>query len=116
MKQVPRKNTDDALIQEFLNKGGKVSVGKTKPMPKRVGSEQQCLEQQADQRTERRAQKEENPLKTGLIALAAPAIQVLLRLAFLSAKCSTTDAVISDKSRSFRFFDSVDVSQICHPR
>lgn len=33
MKTVPKKNTDDALIQEFLNNGGKVSVGKTKPMP-----------------------------------------------------------------------------------
>lgn len=33
MKTVPKKTTDDALIQEFLNNGGKVSVGKTKPMP-----------------------------------------------------------------------------------
>ncbi len=37
MKQVPKKNTDEALIQEFLNKGGKVSVGKTKPMPNELG-------------------------------------------------------------------------------
>jgi hypothetical protein len=37
MKYVPKKNTDDALIQEFLNKGGKVSVGKTKPMPHELG-------------------------------------------------------------------------------
>jgi len=37
MKYVPKKNTDDALIQEFLKKGGEVSVGKTKPMPDELG-------------------------------------------------------------------------------
>jgi len=37
MKHVPKENTDDALIQEFLNKGGKVSVGKTKPMRPELG-------------------------------------------------------------------------------
>lgn len=37
MKHVPKKTTDDALIQEFLNKGGKVSVGKTKPLPSEFG-------------------------------------------------------------------------------
>ncbi|MEN8836726.1 MAG: hypothetical protein ABF266_01080, partial [Celeribacter marinus] len=37
MKKVPKPNTDDALIQEFLNKGGKVSVGKTKPLPAELG-------------------------------------------------------------------------------
>lgn len=37
MKKVPKKNTDDALIQEFLDKGGKVSVGKTKPFPADLG-------------------------------------------------------------------------------
>jgi len=37
MKQIPKENTDDALIQEFLNKGGKVSVGKTKPLPAELG-------------------------------------------------------------------------------
>lgn len=37
MKHVPKENTDDALIQEFLNKGGKVSVGKTKPFPAELG-------------------------------------------------------------------------------
>lgn len=37
MKHVPKKNTDDALIQEFLDKGGKVSKGKTKPFPKELG-------------------------------------------------------------------------------
>ena len=37
MKQVPKANTDDALIQEFLNKGGKVSVGKTKPLAPELG-------------------------------------------------------------------------------
>lgn len=37
MKNVPKKTTDDALIQEFLNKGGKVSIGKTKPLPSELG-------------------------------------------------------------------------------
>ncbi len=37
MKIVPKRNTDDALIQEFLNKGGEVSVGKTKPLPSELG-------------------------------------------------------------------------------
>ncbi len=37
MKHVPKPNTDDALIQEFLNKGGEVKKGKTKPMPDGLG-------------------------------------------------------------------------------
>ncbi|MDG2407343.1 MAG: hypothetical protein P8M25_21120 [Paracoccaceae bacterium] len=37
MKQVSKKNTDEALIQEFLSKGGKISVGKTKPLPNELG-------------------------------------------------------------------------------
>jgi hypothetical protein len=37
MKSVPKPTTDDALIQEFLNKGGKVSQGKTKPLPNELG-------------------------------------------------------------------------------
>ena len=37
MKHVPKETTDDALIQEFLNKGRKVSVGKTKPLPRELG-------------------------------------------------------------------------------
>ena len=37
MKHVPKETTDDTLIQEFLNKGGKVSVGKTKPLPSELG-------------------------------------------------------------------------------
>lgn len=37
MKHVPKPNTDDALIQEFLNKGGTVSKGKTKPMKPELG-------------------------------------------------------------------------------
>ncbi len=37
MKHVPKKNTDEALTQEFLNNGGKVSVGKTKPLPRELG-------------------------------------------------------------------------------
>ena len=37
MKYVPKKSETDDLVQEFLNKGGKVSVGKTKPMPSELG-------------------------------------------------------------------------------
>jgi hypothetical protein len=37
MKYVPKETTDDALIQEFLNNGGKISVGKTKPMRPELG-------------------------------------------------------------------------------
>lgn len=37
MKQVPKETTDDALIQQFLNNGGTVNVGKTKPMPHDLG-------------------------------------------------------------------------------
>ena len=37
MKKAPKESTDDALIQEFLKNGGKVSVGKTKPLPRELG-------------------------------------------------------------------------------
>lgn len=37
MKHVPKKTTDEALIQEFLNKGGEVRFGKTKPFPSELG-------------------------------------------------------------------------------
>ena len=37
MKHVPKETTDDALIQEYLNKGGKVSIGKTQPLPTALG-------------------------------------------------------------------------------
>lgn len=37
MKQIPKETTDDALIQKFLNDGGKVSIGKTKPLPGELG-------------------------------------------------------------------------------
>lgn len=37
MKQIPKKTTDDALIQEFLDNGGTVSKGKTKPLPNELG-------------------------------------------------------------------------------
>lgn len=37
MKQVPKETTDDALVQDFLNNGGKVSIGKTKPLPRELG-------------------------------------------------------------------------------
>ncbi|SHL70832.1 hypothetical protein SAMN05444414_13035 [Roseovarius marisflavi] len=37
MKQVTKETTDEALIREFLEQGGSVSVGKTKPMPSDLG-------------------------------------------------------------------------------
>lgn len=37
MKHVPKPTTDEDLIQQFLNKGGKVTKGKTKPMPDDLG-------------------------------------------------------------------------------
>ena len=37
MKNIPKETTDDALVQEFLKKGGKISVGKTKPLPSELG-------------------------------------------------------------------------------
>lgn len=37
MKQVPKPTTDEDLIKEFLNKGGAVKKGKTKPMPADLG-------------------------------------------------------------------------------
>lgn len=37
MKHVQKKMTDDELIQQFLDKGGKISKGKTKPMPHDLG-------------------------------------------------------------------------------
>jgi hypothetical protein len=37
MKQVTKPATDDDLIQQFLNKGGKVTKGKTKPPKPELG-------------------------------------------------------------------------------
>lgn len=37
MKHVPKPITDADLIQEFLNKGGEIKKGKTKPMPDDLG-------------------------------------------------------------------------------
>jgi hypothetical protein len=37
MKHVPKPNTDEDLIKEFLNKGGEIKKGKTKPMPSDLG-------------------------------------------------------------------------------
>jgi hypothetical protein len=37
MKNVIKPTTDEDLIQQFLNKGGKVTKGKTKPMPDDLG-------------------------------------------------------------------------------
>jgi hypothetical protein len=33
----PKKTTEQAMIDEFLNKGGKITKGKTKPMPSELG-------------------------------------------------------------------------------
>ena len=37
MKQVPKPTTDEDLIKQFLDKGGEVKKGKTKPMPDGLG-------------------------------------------------------------------------------
>ena len=37
MKHVPKPTTDEDLIQQFLDKGGSVKKGKTKPMPADLG-------------------------------------------------------------------------------
>ncbi len=37
MKHIPKETTDVALVQEFLNNGGKINVGKTKPLPSELG-------------------------------------------------------------------------------
>tara|TARA_R110002020_G_scaffold358559_16_gene571163 strand:- start:4317 stop:4523 length:207 start_codon:yes stop_codon:yes gene_type:complete len=37
MKHVPKPTTDEDLIAEFLNKGGSIKKGKTKPMPADLG-------------------------------------------------------------------------------
>ncbi|WP_299612664.1 hypothetical protein [uncultured Tateyamaria sp.] len=37
MKHVPKPTTDEDLIKQFLDKGGEVKKGKTKPMPEGLG-------------------------------------------------------------------------------
>ena len=37
MNHQPKKNTDKDLIAEFLNQGGSITKGKTKPMPNELG-------------------------------------------------------------------------------
>jgi hypothetical protein len=37
MNHQPKKNTDDELIKQFLEKGGEITKGKTKPMPDELG-------------------------------------------------------------------------------
>jgi len=37
MNPQPNKNTDQEMIDEFLNKGGKITKGKTKAMPSELG-------------------------------------------------------------------------------
>ena len=37
MKHVPKPTTDEDLIKAFLDKGGEVQKGKTKPMPEGLG-------------------------------------------------------------------------------
>ena len=37
MNPLPNKNTDEDLIKEFLDKGGEIKKGKTKPMPSELG-------------------------------------------------------------------------------
>jgi hypothetical protein len=33
----PKKSTEQSMIDEFLNKGGKITKGKTKPMANELG-------------------------------------------------------------------------------
>jgi hypothetical protein len=37
MKHVPKPTTDEDLIKQFLDKGGSIKKGKTKPMPGDLG-------------------------------------------------------------------------------
>ena len=37
MKHVPKPTTDEDLIKAFLDKGGEIKKGKTKPMPSDLG-------------------------------------------------------------------------------
>jgi hypothetical protein len=37
MNPRPNKNTEQEMIDEFLNKGGKITKGKTKAMPSELG-------------------------------------------------------------------------------
>ena len=37
MKHVPKETTDESLIQEFLNNGGKISYGKPEPEQAELG-------------------------------------------------------------------------------
>jgi len=37
MKQLPKPTPYQDLIQQFLDKGGSISKGKTKPMPSELG-------------------------------------------------------------------------------
>jgi len=37
MKHVPKPTTDEDLIQAFLDKGGEIKKGKTKPLPADLG-------------------------------------------------------------------------------
>lgn len=37
MKHVPKETTDDDLIKQFLDKGGEITKGKTKPMKPELG-------------------------------------------------------------------------------
>ena len=37
MSQIQKETTDEALIRAFLEKGGEIKKGKTKPMPSDLG-------------------------------------------------------------------------------
>ena len=37
MNHQPKKKTDEDLVKEFLEKGGTITKGKTKPMPSELG-------------------------------------------------------------------------------
>jgi hypothetical protein len=46
MNHQPKKNEDADLIAAFLNKGGKVTKGKTKPMADSLSISNNCWNQQ----------------------------------------------------------------------
>lgn len=61
MKHVPKPTTDADLIKEFLDKGGSVKKGKTKPMPADLGlsNNQWGNKQTKEEKAAVKAQEEE---------------------------------------------------------
>lgn len=55
----PKKNTDQEMIDQFLNKGGVVTKGKTKPMPSELGISNSTWNQKST-KEERNSKKKSN--------------------------------------------------------